>query len=115
METGLTTRAATREIRLRQWQEIFHDRKESGLTVKDYCQRHGITKDSYYYWQKVAREAVIAASGPVFAELKSEMYGQAGEFIPELTIRVGNAVISVNRDTPEGLLERAIRAVKHAE
>ena len=115
METRLTTRAATREIRLLQWQEIFHDRKESGLTVKDYCQSHGITKDSYYYWQKVAREAVIAASGPVFAELKPEKYDQGGEFTPELTIRIGTAVISVNRDTPEGLLQRAIRAAKHAE
>ena len=115
MERGLTTRAATREIRLRQWQEIFHDRKESGLTVKEYCQRHGLTKDRYYYWQKVAREAVIAASGPVFAELKSEMYDQAGEFMPELTIRIGTAVIYANRDTPEGLLQRTIRAAKYVE
>ena len=50
METSLTTQAVTREVRLRQWREIIHARQESGLTVKDYCESHGITKDSYYYW-----------------------------------------------------------------
>ena len=69
METGLTTQAVTREVRLRQWREIIHARQESGLTVKDYCESHGITKDSYYYWQRLVREAAIAEAGPMFAEL----------------------------------------------
>ena len=33
METGLTTQAVTREVRLRQWKEIIHARQESGLAV----------------------------------------------------------------------------------
>ena len=36
METGLTTQAVTREVRLRHWREIIYARQESGLTVKDY-------------------------------------------------------------------------------
>ena len=114
METGLTTRAATRQIRIRQWQEIFHDRRESGMTVKDYCQKHGITKDSYYYWQRVAREAAISEAGPVFAELRPVLDRREG-FYAELTIRIGNAVISANRETPEELLQKAIWAIEHAE
>lgn len=73
METGITTRKATRQYRLQQWQSIFHDRAESGLTVKGYCQSHGVTKDSYYYWLKVAREAAIEEVGPVFAELRPRL------------------------------------------
>jgi transposase-like protein len=115
METGLTTRRATREFRLQQWQGIFHDRAESGLTVKDYCQRHGITKDSYYYWQKVAREAAIAENGPIFAELRTEAGGSAAGFVPEITVRIGNAVLSANSTTPEELLLRTVRILKYAE
>ncbi len=114
METGLTTKIATREVRLRQWQEIFHDRRESGMTVKDYCQSHGITKDSYYYWQKVAREAAISEAVPVFAELRPELNRQEA-FYTELTIRIGEAIISANRETPEALLQKAVRAIGHAE
>ena len=73
METGLTTREMTRQFRLQQWQDVFHDRKESGLTVNEYCQSHGIARDRYYYWLKVAREAAIEKAGPVFAELKPEV------------------------------------------
>ena len=115
METSLTTQAVTREVRLRQWREIIHARQESGLTVKDYCESHGITKDSYYYWQRLVREAAITEAGPMFAELLPERQEKREEFLPELTVRIGEAVISVNRDTPEILLQRAIRAAKNAE
>ena len=115
METSLTTREATRQVRLRQWQEIFHDRRESGMTVKDYCESHGITKDSYYYWQKVSREAAIAAGGVVFAELMPEPESGQNEFRAALTIQIGSAVVSADDNTSAGLLQRAIWAVNHAE
>ena len=115
MEAGLTTRTATRQFRLQQWQALFHDRAASGLTVKDYCQAHGITRDSYYYWQRVAREAAIAEAGPVFAEYKPSPGNEAEGFIPQITVQIGNAVLSANSKTPEDLLIRAVRALKYAE
>lgn len=112
METGLTTREMTRQFRLQQWQEVFHDRKESGLTVNEYCERHGIARDRYYYWLKVAREAAIEKAGPVFAELKPEVETQTMAFIPQITVQIGNAILSVNDETPEDLLMRAVRVLK---
>ena len=115
MEQSLTTRAATRQYRLRQWQAILHDRAESGLSVKEYCLAHNITKDCYYYWQKLVREAAIAEAGPVFAEIKPEPAVSLGVFIPQITVQIGNAVLAANSDTPEDLLMRAVRALKNAE
>ena len=43
MKNGM--RAITRQIRLKEWTEVFRDRAESGMLVKDYCDAHGITKD----------------------------------------------------------------------
>ena len=40
----------TKELRLAQWAGIIKEQKESGLTVKDWCNQNGITKDAYYYW-----------------------------------------------------------------
>ena len=34
METGLTTQAVIREVRLREWREIIHAKQESGSAVK---------------------------------------------------------------------------------
>ena len=42
----------TKELRLAQWAGIIKEQKQSGLTVKDWCSQNGITKDTYYYWQK---------------------------------------------------------------
>jgi transposase-like protein len=35
----------------------MHERKESGLSVKAFCEGAGIHENSYYYWQKKLREA----------------------------------------------------------
>jgi len=41
------------------WAKIITDQKESGLTVRAYCEEAGFHENSYYYWQKKLRTAVI--------------------------------------------------------
>ena len=116
MENQLATRAATKQIRLQHWRSVIQDRAESGLTVKEYCEQHNITKDSYYYWLRTVREATLHSMGPVFAELEApEKDLQNGDFHPELEIEINRARIRINRDTPEQLLLQAIHVLKHAE
>ena len=69
MENQLATRAATKQIRLQHWRKVIQDRAESGLTVKEYCEQHNITKDSYYYWLRTVREtkAGAEASGMLYS------------------------------------------------
>lgn len=33
----MTAKEATKQMRLKQWEEIIHDRCNSGLKVDDYC------------------------------------------------------------------------------
>ena len=35
----------------------MQDRKESGLTIKAYCESRGHHENTYYYWQKKLRDA----------------------------------------------------------
>jgi transposase-like protein len=45
------------EYRLRQWTEIVTECHRSGIPVREWCTEQGISRQTYYYWQKQVREA----------------------------------------------------------
>jgi hypothetical protein len=47
----------TKEFRMAKWKQIIRERGESGESIKDFCNRVGVTKNSYMYWQRKIREA----------------------------------------------------------
>lgn len=51
------------QIRLAQWGQRIIDRQNSGLTIAQWCEQNGFTKDAYYYWQKRVRAAAIDSTG----------------------------------------------------
>ena len=53
-------KAMKREYPLQQWQEIFRERRESGLTVKAWCTKREISENSYYYHLKKYRHAACS-------------------------------------------------------
>lgn len=61
LEAHMKIKEVKRQANLNKWSEIIRDRAVSGLTVRQYCREHGITKDQYYYWLKIVREAAIEA------------------------------------------------------
>ena len=101
MENQITTRAATKQVRMQHWLSVFRDRMESGLTVNEYCEQHSITKDSYYYWLREVRKAAIQSAGPVFAELNPPAsIDREIRFQPEMEIQITASLWSFSlRDT----------------
>ena len=55
-----TTIAATR-YRLKEWMEQIRDcqNRPAGMSVSDWCTRHGITKANYYYRLRRVRSAYL--------------------------------------------------------
>jgi len=51
------TSEITLQYRIAQWAKTFQERIDSGERVMDFCQRKGISKDTYYYWQQKLRKA----------------------------------------------------------
>lgn len=43
----MNTKLATSQIRLKNWAAIIQDRKQSGLSVNDYCSQHQLSRDAY--------------------------------------------------------------------
>lgn len=47
-----------KELKLRQWMEMVKCRKESGMTVSEWCKQNDINLKTYYYRLKRVRQAV---------------------------------------------------------
>ena len=55
----MNTKLATSQIRLKNWAAIIQDRKQSGLSVNDYCSQHQLSRDAYYYWLRKIKETCL--------------------------------------------------------
>lgn len=107
----LNTKIATKQIRIKQWAEIFQDRSNSGQKILDYCTSHGITKDQYYYWLRKVRSAAIEAN-PSLVELPQNVNKlqdvNEQHDKPVMVINKGSLSISVNANLPSSMLAQLI-------
>ena len=82
---NLDVKTMTREIRLTRWSEIMRERRDSGKSVRTWCEDNGVKEKTYYYWQRRLRKSaceMIASSQSTlyqsgmplqsFAEIKLE-------------------------------------------
>lgn len=56
------------DYRAQSWAMVIKECTESGMSNKDYCQQHGISLKSYYYWLKKLRTQ-MAESAPQLVQL----------------------------------------------
>ena len=62
------TRKIAKELRLSHWAQIIREKNQRGLSAAAYCKEIGISKNTYFYWQKKIREAMceeLLAQQPV--------------------------------------------------
>ena len=66
--------AVRAEYRLQQWMQIFEERRDSGLSNRQFCKQKHICEKTYYYWLRKVREAAIqqADNQPKLVPLNSE-------------------------------------------
>ena len=107
----MNTKLATSRMRTGQWADIIKDYKESGLKVDDYCARHGLSRNAYFYWLRKVKEAALTQSG--FVEVRqvevSSCYSS-----PKLTASVNEIVLGIDENTPMELLANVIKVLKNA-
>lgn len=122
------TQLATKKIRLEQWARIIQDRNSSGMTIDQYCDARGLSRNAYYYWLRklkhAALEVVNSESKDVeFVELKAPSVRQASDtqqtgakaFHTEAMITCGAFSISVNSATSKELLRNLVEVVSRVE
>ncbi len=116
----MDTRLATTNIRIQQWTAVFKAKAESGLTVDEYCERNGISRNAYYYWLRRARNTALEHTQTTFVELNIptdeaalQPSSMVHSFIPQLTIEKNGFLIGLDSHTPKELLILALEAAAH--
>ena len=69
MEYGLQQLNA--DQRLAAWTQRIAECRSSGKSVKHWCQENGVSKKTYYYWQRRIFEMTREQQTPEFAELRN--------------------------------------------
>ena len=54
----------TPQERLEKWNAAICAQKASGLTIKEWCEQNGINSNTYYYYLRRIRDAMLESSGP---------------------------------------------------
>jgi len=52
----MDTRKVAAEYRLVQWAQMLGARVESGQSIKEFCRIAGISRNTYFYWQRKLRQ-----------------------------------------------------------
>ena len=122
----MDTRKVATEYRLAQWAEIVQLRLSRGQSIKSFCGAEGISKNTYFYWQRKLREAACAElersqeSNVIQSDLiKYEpvpvgwtQLSSVESQDSSLTIEVGGCRVIVNSDTDPALLSQTLRTLK---
>ncbi len=73
-----TMKSSKHEMLRSQWIELIKQQKESGLSVRKWCQENRVSAAQYYYWLKIVRQDSLIKAGTLaitgqsqFAEIKS--------------------------------------------
>lgn len=60
----------TPQERLEKWNAAICAQKASGLTIKEWCEQNGINSNTYYYYLRRIRDAMLESSGPRLVEME---------------------------------------------
>ena len=69
MDTRL--RQYNQEQKLIEWAKKITERQESGMPIEKWCRERGISKQTYYRWQKRVFEAAQRQQQVEFAEVRT--------------------------------------------
>ena len=111
----MNTKLATTQIRITEWAAIIKDCKSSGLKVDEYCQQHDISRDAYYYWLRKVKAAALQQAGFVELPLPESKPVTTTAFAVQMIVKVGDAELSINNDTPAELITRILEVIRHAQ
>ena len=65
----MSTRSIFNRAKLEAWASHFAEQKASGLTVADWCQRNGISRNSYFYWKRKLKDEAVSQALPEIVPL----------------------------------------------
>ena len=108
MSRELQTRNAQNKLAL--WAERISECRNSGQSVKVWCQENGICEQPDYRWQKRLFEMVQAQQEVQFAEVTPLQPVRSGNVA--VTVRVAGAEADVHNGADTATVETVLRVLK---
>ena len=104
------------EYQLQEWSGMLREQKESGLSVKEWCQEQGLAEHIYYYRLRKLRQAactVLEQAQPLqLAEVPLALKQEESHAKLRLTTKAGTLEIM---DADRSVLDQVLRVMLHAE
>ena len=105
MNSGL--QAYNEQNKLAQWVQIVSQCRDSGLSVRQWCQEHGVNLSSYYKWQRKVYTMAQAQQEIKFIEVTPERpVGVA------VTVRIAEAEADIHNGADTATVEMVLRVLK---
>ena len=112
----MRVQTVTRTVQLQEWSSQIQERMQSGMTVREYCERIGLSLKTYYYRLRRVREefledaesqnALALPERPVFAALPAPRTNDAA-----VTVRIGEHTAEIASGADAETIERVLRAL----
>ena len=111
----------TPQERLEKWNAAICAQKASGLTIKEWCEENGINSNTYYYYLRRIRDAMLGSFGPRLvemefpaADLPAGKSASPDSFPPQITITLRDCVIGIGETASPELISSVLEVVRHA-
>lgn len=108
MNRGL--RVYNEQNKLAQWAQVVAQCRDSGLSVRQWCQEHGVNISSYYKWQRKVYAAAKAQQESRFVEVTPEQPVAVGGVA--VTIRIAGAEAEIHNGADMATVEAVLRVLK---
>lgn len=108
MNSGL--QVYNEQNKLAQWAQTVAQCRDSGLSVRQWCQEHGVNVSSYYKWQRKVYATAKAQRESRFVEVTPVQPAAVGDVA--VTLRIAGAELDIHNGADAATVEAVLRAVK---
>ena len=123
----MDSRKIITEYRLNYWSQFIRDCKDSGLSIKAFCDRAGVLTNTYYYWQKKLRDEACQQLVAMTSQKQSdssqylpapqgfaEVRIKEGDILPAISEAAGIGAASIEPYTPSQLVQAMPQPIQAA-
>lgn len=115
----MDTRKVATEYRMAQCAQMLQARQGSRQSIGAFCEASGISKNTYFYWQRKLREAACSELAVRSEEENIALSGwarmsgaKASCAMESVAIEVGGCRVIATEETDPGLLGKVCRVLK---
>ena len=108
MNSGL--QVYNEQNKLAQWAQVVAQCRDSGLSVRQWCQEHGVNVSSYYKWQRKVYAAAKAQQESRFVEVTPTQPLAVSSVA--VTIRIAGAEADIHNGADVATVETVLRILK---